>query len=212
MISKNLTKSQNAIGLLILFCAVLQLLRVQYTQSLTFSFLLWNLFLATIPYCITELIKKSTPSKPKLFGLIFIWLLFLPNAPYIITDFIHLRNSKSAMLWFDLFLIFSFACTSLVIALVSMNDMHKVMHKKWNLKTATKFINSAIILCGFGIYLGRFLRFNSWDIFTQPLFVVKRSVFSFSNSQTWYITLGFASLLWILFSVFRSFTELKIKP
>lgn len=135
--------------------------------------------------------------------------MFLPNAPYIITDFVHLRNSKSTMFWFDLFLIFSFANTGLIIAIISMNDMHKVICQNWSLKIANKSIITITILCGFGIYLGRFLRFNSWNFVTNPFLILKQSFMSLANSITWFITIGFACLLWVLFSLFRSFTDVK---
>lgn len=207
MLTKHLTKTQNAIGLLIIFCIVLQLLRVQYTQSLFFSFLLWNLFLAIIPYAISELLKKMQPSKNTLLFSIGIWMLFLPNAPYIITDFVHLP--KSTMLWFDLFLIFSFANTGLLLAIISINDIYKILKERFTVKIANRFITVTTILCGFGIYLGRFLRLNSWDVFTNPFSVLQTSFLSLTHSTMWFVTIGFASLLWILLSVFQNFTNQK---
>lgn len=207
---KQLNKSQNSLGLLAIFCVTLLLLRVQYTQSLFFSFLVWNLFLAIIPYGISEGIKKYQPKKLKLYCSIFVWLLFLPNSPYLITDFVHLHHSKSTMLWYDLFMIFCFANTGLLFAVISMNDIYKVVKTNFNTKTATKFIGSVSILCGFGVYLGRFLRFNSWDFFTNPFLVLQKSLLSITNSTTWFVTIGFASLLWILLFAFQSLdTKLK---
>lgn len=207
---KSLNKSQNAVGLLVLFCITLQLLRVQYTQSLFFSFLLWNLLLAVIPYIISEIIKKYQPQKVKFYFLLLVWLLFLPNAPYIITDFVHLHHSKSTMLWYDLFMIFCFANTGLLLAIFSINDIYKIIKKDWGVKIANQLIIAISILCGFGIYLGRFLRFNSWDFFTNPFSVLQKSIFSLHNSTTWFITIGFASLLWILLFAFQSL-DTKVK-
>lgn len=209
MLTKHLTKTQNAIGLLVIFCIVLQLIRVQYTQSLFFSFLLWNLFLAFIPYGISEWIKKKQPQKKVFLFLLVVWLLFLPNSPYIITDFVHLHHSKSTMLWYDLFLIFCFANTGLILAIVSMNDMYTMIQQQWTAKIANKSMIVITFLCGFGIYLGRFLRFNSWDLVTHPFSIIKQSFTSLTNSTAWFITVGFASLLWLLLSVFRSFIEAK---
>lgn len=206
---KQLNKHQKTIGLLVLFCVVLLLLRVQYTQSLFFSFLLWNLFLAIIPYLISEWIKKYNPKKVKLYLLLFIWLLFLPNSPYIITDFVHLHHLKSTMLWYDIFMLFSFANTGLLLAIISINDVSKIIQKKYSKQLASKFIIVVSILCGFGIYLGRFLRFNSWDMFTNPFYVLQKSLMSLTNSTTWLITIGFASLLWILLLVFKNFKPVK---
>lgn len=207
---KKLTKQQNTIGLLVLFCSILLLLRVQYTQSVFFGFLFWNLFLAIIPYAISEWIKKHNPTKMKRYISLTIWLLFLPNSPYIITDFIHLHHTKSTMIWYDIFMVFSFANTGLLLAIISMNDVYKIIQKEYSKQIANRFLIIVSILCGFGIYLGRFLRFNSWDLFTNPFSIVQKSLMSLTNSTTWFITIGFASLLWILLLVFRNFTSQKI--
>lgn len=204
MKSIKLTKKQKAIGLLVLFCMVTQLLRVQLTQSLFFSFLLWNLFLAIIPYILSERMKKKNLTKTKIIFHTSIWLLFLPNAPYIITDFIHLHHLKSTLIWYDLFMIFCFANTGLLLAIISIYDIHKIIQKKWTQTIANRFIIAVTFLCGFGIYLGRFLRFNSWDLFTAPLQTLKQSFASFSDQKTWFVSFGFGSLLWLLFSVYKA--------
>ena len=103
-----MTKQQKGIGSLILFSVVTYLLRVQLTQSFFFGFLLWNLFLAVIPYTISEVLKIKPLKKATITLSLLIWLLFLPNAPYLITDFIHLHYLKSTLIWYDLFMLFSF--------------------------------------------------------------------------------------------------------
>ena len=143
-------------------------------------------------------------SKSKLIIIAFIWLLFLPNAPYIITDFIHLKQSKGNIIWLDIFMIFSFSLTGLLFAITSLYDIYKITTQKWNATYATYFSISATFLCGFGIYLGRFLRFNSWDVFTSPLIVLKKSLLSINDPKTWFITLSFGSFLYVLFLLSKS--------
>ncbi|WP_299160844.1 DUF1361 domain-containing protein [uncultured Tenacibaculum sp.] len=201
---KHLNKTQKSILLIVLFCAILQLIRVQYTQSLFFSFLLWNLFLACIPYIVSEVMKKRPLTKTKIIIGTSFWLLFLPNAPYMITDFIHLHHSKSTMIWYDLFMIFCYANTGLLLSIVSMHTIYKIIQKNWTLTIANYFIIGVVFLCGFGIYLGRFLRFNSWDIFTTPLQTLKQSLTSFTNQNAWFVSIGFGSLLWIMFSLYKT--------
>jgi uncharacterized membrane protein len=183
------------------------MIRIKITNSLFFGFLIWNLFLAFIPYGISTKLKTiniDNISKIKLVFLLFIWLLFLPNAPYIITDFIHLHHSKSTLVWLDIFLIFTYASTGLLIAIISLNDIYRIIKIKWNLKYANYFSFVVTFLCGFGIYLGRFLRLNSWDVFTAPITVLKKSFFSFYDSKTWLITFGFGSFIYLIFRVFIS--------
>jgi uncharacterized membrane protein len=181
------------------------MIRIKLAKSLFFGFLIWNLFLAYIPYFISSTIKKRMQklSKFKLIMVLFIWLLFLPNAPYIITDFIHLQHSKGNIVWLDIFILFTFSSTGLLLAILSLSDVYKIIKQKWNLQYANYFSISATFLCGFGIYLGRFLRFNSWDVFTSPLTILKKSVLSINDPKTWFITFSFGSFLYILFLLFR---------
>ncbi|QTD37052.1 DUF1361 domain-containing protein [Polaribacter batillariae] len=203
---KYLKKISN-IHFLILFCLFLFIVRVKLTGSLFFGFLLWNLFLAMVPYLISLKIKRlnfEKITKPKLISLLFIWLIFLPNAPYIITDFIHLHHIKSTLVWLDLFIIFAYASTGLCITILSLFDVYKIIKQKWNLKYANYFSYAVTFLCGFGIYLGRFLRLNSWDIFTNPITVLKKSMYSFNDAKTWLVTFGFGTFIYLLFSIWKT--------
>jgi uncharacterized membrane protein len=197
--------------LLISFCIVLWLIRISITGSLFFGFLIWNLFLATIPYILSAIIKEKMlqSSKLKVILALFIWLLFLPNAPYIITDFIHLHPIKANIVWLDIFILFAFSSTGLVLAILSLTDVYKLIQQQWNLQYANYFSISATFLCGFGIYLGRFLRFNSWDIFTNPFTILKKSFLSINDPKTWFITISFGSFLYILFWLFKS-TQISV--
>ena len=199
MFSKKLNKINNTIIGLLIFCLLLILLRVVLTQSIRYSFLLWNLILAVIPYTITELLKKSNFSKSKLSIVLVIWLLFLPNAPYIITDFIHFHNIKSSLLWYDLFIIFCSAFTGLLLGIFSMLNSHNLIAKKWSNKIANYTLTIVCFLSGFGIYLGRFLRFNSWDIITNPIKLIAQGIHCLTKSECWYLIIGFGLFQWLIF-------------
>ncbi len=187
--------------LLTFFGVLLLILRIKITNSLFMVFLIWNLFLAYIPYLISSILNKQIQkiSTFKLIMTIFFWLLFLPNAPYIVTDFIHLHHSKGNLFWLDLLILFSFSLTGMFLATTSLLDIHKIIKQKWNLKFANLFSILATYLCGFGIYLGRFLRLNSWDVFSSPLKVIQQSLLSMNDVKIWFITFSFGSLLYMLF-------------
>ncbi len=206
-----MTKQQQAIGILSIFCVLTITIRLLVTKSTDYTFLLWNLFLAIIPYILSEWMRKTKLTKIKTMFLSSLWLLFLPNSPYIITDLIHLHKSTSTVIWLDLLMIFSFAFTGLSIAIISMYDMHKIIQKLWTNTLANCVIILITFLCGYGIYLGRFLRLNSWDIFTVPLQTFKKSILSFSNELAWLVTLGFGSLLWTLFFAYKTLNQSDIK-
>jgi uncharacterized membrane protein len=96
------------------------------------------------------------------------WLLFLPNAPYILTDFIHLGRAGGAPLWFDAALIGTFATTGLALGLGSLLVVHHVVEARAGRVVGWAVALSSLVLSAIGIYLGRFPRFNSWDVVTNP--------------------------------------------
>jgi len=151
------------------FSIFLLMLRLKLTQSYFYLFLAWNLFLAWIPFAVTFYQSSKKQHKKLGFYLWFCaWLLFLPNAPYIITDVVHLQHSTTNMLWFDIILLGFFTISGLLLYLISVQEMEYLLQHSFT-KKKTKFIIWVIpFFTGFGIYLGRFLRWNSWDIIQRP--------------------------------------------
>lgn len=142
--------------------------RIAKVDAAYFLFLVWNLFLAWLPFgfATTAVILRRLPLFPIAFGAL--WLLFLPNAPYIITDLIHLRWVDGVPLWYDLTMFLSFATTGLLLGFTSLNLMHNLVEERFGRIVGWAFVGVTMGLCGYGIYLGRFLRWNSWDIVTNP--------------------------------------------
>src|SRR4029453_11265280 len=136
-----------------------------------FVFLTWNLFLAWIPFvlslCVAAVHGRGGP-RPLLWVLGAGWLLFLPNAPYILTDFIHLGRVGGAPLWFDTALIGTFAAAGLALGVGSLLVVHHVVEARAGRVVGWAVAVSSLVLSAIGIYLGRFLRFNSWDVVTDP--------------------------------------------
>lgn len=152
------------------FSFILSIFRVVYTGSLEFLFLDWNLFLAFIPWFISSVIILKKLQNKKILSIILIlsWLLFFPNSPYILTDLFHLGMSTKAPLWYDLILILSFAWTGLLYGFISLMDIEKVMENYVGKGKTTYVTIAFLFISGFGIYIGRYLRWNSWDIFISP--------------------------------------------
>jgi len=197
------TKQNKVITINIIFCLVLILLRVKFTQSITYMFLIWNLFLAGIPYIISQLARRSGRLKKFTFlllSVLFFWLLFLPNAPYIITDLIHLNHINSNLIWFDALLLFLFAANGLLLGILSMVDIFTILKEKWNTIAASFSMILISFLTGFGIYLGRYLRWNSWELFTQPNNLFQDIITSLQNTKAVAVTVSMACLLLLLFS------------
>ncbi|WP_420320097.1 DUF1361 domain-containing protein [Flagellimonas sp.] len=188
------------------FLAFLLGLRITITGTFFYSFLAWNIFLAIIPYAITQmaLFTGTAQAKNHIKFMVFVlWLAFLPNAPYIITDIIHLHNPHSDWAWFDLFMVFAFACNGLLLFVLSLTDVVELLNSVVSKKWVQPIVFSICVLSGYGIYLGRFLRFNSWDILFKPKHLLSEILGSLTYPYAYFMTLSFGFFLWIIFLIFR---------
>jgi uncharacterized membrane protein len=140
---------------------------IAMTRSNTFLFLGWNLFLAWIPYVLSLLLPKL-PTRWLAIPLLLLWLVFLPNAPYIITDLLHIHYRAGVPLWYDVLMIFSFAWTGLLLGFISLLDVQAYLEKNLGQRPASSIIWATIGLCAFGVYLGRYQRWNTWDLLLEP--------------------------------------------
>ncbi len=137
------------------------------TRSSTFLFLVWNLFLAWVPYVLSLLLPKLS-SRWLAIPLLMVWLVFLPNAPYIVTDLLHIHYRTGIPLWFDVMMIFSFAWTGLLLGFISLLEVHAYLENNLSKRSAAFIIGAVIALCAFGVYLGRYQRWNTWDLLLEP--------------------------------------------
>lgn len=153
---------------LLAWCGVLLVLRAWRAQNLVYFFLVWNLFLAAIPFAAALLYERTKGFVTQL-ATLAVWLLFLPNAPYILTDFIHLRPRPPVPLWFDILLLLSAAGTGLLLGYGSVMIVQRVIERRRGALTGWAVAATALFLSAFGIYLGRFVRFNSWEVVTDPM-------------------------------------------
>jgi uncharacterized membrane protein len=149
--------------------------RVIFTHNLRYGFLIWNLFLAWLPVLFALLAREKyrqiqPGERPggHFLGLAAAWLLFLPNAPYICTDLVHLTSRYFPHFWVDFTIILSCAFIGLVLGFVSLYLMHSMVAQRYGQLAGWLFVAGVAGLSSFGIYLGRFLRLNSWDIIAQP--------------------------------------------
>lgn len=151
---------------------VLLTARAAWTGSTSYGFLVWNLFLAWLPLVFSEIVTRLAARgarAPWLLAVGAAWLLFLPNAPYLVTDFIHLRYQTNAPLWFDAVMLMAFAWTGLALGVASLRQTARVVRHRFGRWASAAFVAAAAALSGYGIYLGRFVRLNSWDVVTRPM-------------------------------------------
>lgn len=143
--------------------------RVGASGSWTFAFLPLNLGLAVIPFLLgASIAKLSGPHPWAAVALAPVWLLFLPNAQYLTTDLIHLAPRTSAPLWYDALMLVTFAAAGVVSGLGAVEQLHRALVPRIGAVASGAVVLSTSALCGFGVYLGRVGRWNSWDALVQP--------------------------------------------
>ena len=150
-------------------CVGILRLRVELVGSARYSFLIWNLFLAWIPFIIAYFIYVTSISRRWLYFVVpfsaSLWLLFFPNAPYILTDLQHLSNAGSDIpVWYDVILLIWFSFTGLFLGMVSLFLMQEIVRREFGRWFSWGFVLAVAGLSTIGIYMGRFLRWNSWDV------------------------------------------------
>lgn len=145
--------------------------RVAYTHTLDNAGLVWNLCLAWVPLGLALLLYDRHVRRAglaTLAGLGVLWLLFFPNAPYIVTDFKHLAGSTGERFVYDGVLTATAATTGLLLGFVSLYLLQAIVRRGAGVRWAWAFVFAALGLGSFGVYLGRVLRWNSWDVFVRP--------------------------------------------
>jgi uncharacterized membrane protein len=195
-----------------LFAVALIVVRVSLMKRPAYGFLVWNLFLAWIPYGSALLLDAVHRFRPQrtgwqvAFGIA--WLLFFPNAPYIVTDFLYFQQILPLTWWYDLVLLLTFSWTGCFLAVVSLRIVHLRLEERIGAVRSWLFALAVIGLSGFGIYLGRFLRWNSWDILTRPekllMDVVAPFLDPFGHKRAIAVTILFGAFLFICYITFLS--------
>lgn len=180
-------KINSVLALFTMYCLFLLVVRAKLSNTVFLYFLVWNLFLAFVPYFFISFLKTQITiqkSKIKTFFLLFLWLLFLPNSFYILTDLVHLSQSNNHLFWYDLVVISSYALVGFTLGIISLFEFENII-KNFTPPLITNFIMPVIcFLCGIGIYLGRILRYNSWDIMSNPLELFHSLIISLTTVNT----------------------------
>lgn len=170
-------------------------LRMLLHQSLHFAFLFWNVFLAALPLVLARIAHtRRNPAQGILLSLL--WLPLFPNAAYLVTDIVHLRITETPRFWLDLVILFSAGALGIVLGLQSLFEMERFYARFFAPRQIRLISIGVLILSGYGIYLGRVERWNSWDPLLQPLSLL-RDIFDdvrhpLRNRQAWQLTAVFA--------------------
>lgn len=196
------------------FSCLLVCVRVIATGYLTYLFLVWNLFLAFVPYVVSEWLSRNTQvieNRWKLTIILLLWLLFIPNSFYIVTDLFHLEQFDTAPKWFDLLLLFSFAWNGILLGILSVRKVELVLNSIIGKKFSLFIVFAVMWLNGFGIYVGRYLRYNSWDVITQPfsLFgeMLQIIIHPLQNKMEWGMITAWSVFMTLLYVTIKKLGE-----
>lgn len=196
------------VGLLLaasLVCVGLIVARSWYSHTYHYWFLLWNLVLAWVPFVFAAIAHRLASTRRAILyvvivGAALVWLVFFPNAPYILTDFLHLGSTGDIVPgWYDVLMLFWFAWTGLLLGVVSLYLMQEIVAQGAGALAGWVFVVAAAGLGSFGIYLGRFLRWNSWDLVRRPGPLADELLGRVTDPQTQPRLLGFTLLFALLF-------------
>lgn len=154
------------------FSVLVWRVRSEFSGTIDYAFLIWNLFLAWIPFIVAYFTYTATLSRKQIHIVVplaaFVWLIFFPNAPYILTDFQHLAGTwRNVPIWYDVMLLIWFAFTGLMLGIVSLFLMQEVIRREFGRWIGWGFVALVSLLTSMGVYVGRFLRWNTWGIFND---------------------------------------------
>jgi uncharacterized membrane protein len=233
------TEMDRLLFLSMLFSCLLVAARLIHTEHRHFLFLVWNLLLAYIPYFLSTQLTRLEHARtgvsstamgtssveeggtvfgvrrgPGWWALALLWLLFIPNTFYIITDLYHLGdlyNDRTMPQWFDLAMILSFAWNGLLLGVLSIRQMERIFFPRLTLLKELLFLYPVMWLNALGVYIGRYLRYNSWDIITDPFRLLKdiamMVVHPLHYRNTWDMVLCFSILMTLIYLLMKRISK-----
>jgi uncharacterized membrane protein len=211
-------------------CFLLFGLRVAISGNTFYRYLVWNLLLAIVPYAIAalglRLLSREGAARGRARKFVAaataaLWIVFYPNAPYIFTDFIHVINKTylrappaewlglNALIWYDLLMTAAFAFLGHFIGLVSMWLVQRSYSEIWGPRAARLLVAAAILFSGFGIYLGRFSRLNTWDLAFDPRRVLAEIAEASADPKAMLFSAAFSLFIFLTYAALVVFKRIE---
>jgi uncharacterized membrane protein len=154
---------------------------------------------------------ERSGSRLQFLGLFCAWLLFIPNAFYMVTDLFHLYQRAHIPLWFDLVLLMSFAWNGLILGFLSIRQMEKMFARLFPRIPEGVFVAAIMFLNAFGVYLGRYLRFNSWDVVSSPFKLILEIgalvANPVDNLGAWAMILSFTLMMILIYEMLKKISR-----
>ncbi|PSL21477.1 DUF1361 domain-containing protein [Chitinophaga ginsengisoli] len=198
------------------FTMLLLFTRFVYTKELAYCFYVWNTFLAVLPLLFSRFLIRLNRFNLRAILLLGCWLAFFPNAPYMITDLFHYTEKPPVPKWFDLLLVTSAAWNGLLLGIVSLMQIEQFLARYLKERWVKITVMISFMLCGYGVYVGRYLRFNSWDAVTEP----QKLLYTFSlhilrpqeHIMMWAFTFLFGTMFGITYFTLKQLSAVTTRP
>lgn len=203
-----LNKAEEVLLLSVILPLLLLAARSVYYHSNAYMFYPFNLLLAVVPVFLSRQLNKSNALNPKSIAVFAGWLLFFPNAPYLLTDVLHFKQRAGIPLWYDLLLVLSAAWAGLAACFISLLQVEAFITKLTGKKISAAIIAVLLFTTSSGIYLGRFLRYNSWDVFVKPLHLTGLAaqyiLMPFNHIKAWLFSAICTALLLLIYHTIKA--------
>ncbi len=203
-----LNMAEKVLLLSFIFTLLLLAARAVYYHSHMYMFYPWNLLLAAVPVFFSRRLTKINTVNLKSIAFFMGWLLFFPNAPYLLTDVLHFRQRAGIPLWYDLLLVLSAAWAGLAACFTSLLQVEAFITRLTGKKPGAAVIAVLLFATSSGIYLGRFLRYNSWDVFVKPLrltgLAAQYILVPFNHIKAWAFSAICTALLLLIYNTIKA--------
>ncbi len=200
----------------LIFCVVLLLISPFIVRNV--AYLLWNIFLALVPFYLSIYLEKYSANVDRKNYLqiivFFLWFIFLPNTFYVLTDFFHIKANLyipngSALIQFssiyNLLLVASFIWTSFLVGIISLRKVHLLINQRYSEKIGIYAVYVTVLCSSIGIYLGRILRLNSWDLIVAPFKFFDKLLYSSRNYSPFQATIFVMVLTAFILVIYSTF-------
>lgn len=199
----HLNNTEKILGASVAFTMVLLTVRILLTGSTIYLFYPWNIFLAALPLFFSSRLLKKAYFSVKALLFMGCWLLILPNAPYLVTDIFHFEERPPVPYWYDLLIVVSGAWNGMLMFIISLMQVERFLRRLLKAVWVNVAMVGLVFASGYGIYLGRYLRYNSWDVITRPTAVASSSfnhvLHPFQNIGIWMFTFLFSTFLSLVY-------------
>jgi uncharacterized membrane protein len=212
-----------ALGISALVSVGLYFFRLIYTGSVRYWFLVWNLALAWVPlffaWGLAKTLKSHRWMSVQGMGLTLLWLVFLPNSFYLVSDLVHLHPTGEISVLYDAVMFGLFIFNGFIYGFASLLVVHRELLRRVRPANAHSTVALVLLICSFAIYLGRYLRWNTWDVLVNPagllIDVSDRFVNPAAHEQTYSTTavmfLLLGTLYWVIWETVRFLRSPKLK-